>query len=307
MDMISELIIKAVNKVKNAVVKIDVSKRKGKGSSPEGSGSGFIFSTDGLAFTNNHVIKQAGSIKVKLLNGEESSAELVGTDPDTDLALLKVYTRDHETVKLGTSEDLQIGQFVLALGNPLGYQHSVTSGVISGLGRTMRSESGHLIDGVIQTEVPLNPGNSGGPLTDLDGEVIGVNTAMIRGGQGLGLSVSIDTAKNIAAQLIKEGRVFKAYLGLMLQEVEINKQVLRHYGIKGSKGLFVARIERDSPGALSQLEEGDIVISFSEKRVETIHELYRCLSDRSVLQMTDIGVIRKNKVTVMPITPREAG
>lgn len=305
MDMISELITTTVDRIKDSVVKIDIFRKSGPSSGLAGTGSGFIFSTDGYAFTNSHVVHDAENLKVFLLSGEKSEAELIGEDPHNDLAIIKAHTRDHSSATLGTSADLKIGQFVMAVGNPLGYQHSVTTGVISGLGRTMRSQSGMLIDNVIQTNVLLNPGNSGGPLVNMYAEVVGINTAMIRGGQGLSLSIAIDTAKDIAYQLIRTGKVFKAYLGLMLQEVEINKKMLHHYGIPGERGLFITRIEKDSPAFISQLEEGDIILYFNEKRIENIHDLFILLGDQGILKMVDVEVLRYNKIVMMPVTPIE--
>ncbi|MCG8308102.1 MAG: trypsin-like peptidase domain-containing protein [Cytophagales bacterium] len=303
MDIISELIVKTVDRIKDAVVKIDVFKKSNKGLKPAGSGSGFIFSSDGMAFTNSHVVHKADKLNVTLLNGAAAAAELVGEDPDNDLAVIKVFANEHSVSKLGSSEELRIGQYVMALGNPLGYQHSVTTGVVSGLGRTIRSQSGKLIDNVIQSDVMLNPGNSGGPLVSMEAEVIGINTAMIRGGQGLSLSIAIDTAKEIASQLIRTGKVFKAYLGLMLQEVAIPIKSLRHFALTGKKGLFITKIEKESPASWSQLQEGDVIVSFNDKRVEHIHGLFRQLGDRKILKMVDIEVLRYNKKLLLPITP----
>jgi S1-C subfamily serine protease len=303
MDFISELITKTVDRIKDAVVKIDVFRKSKNDLKQSGSGSGFIFSTDGLAFTNSHVVSKASKIKVTLLNGEQTDAELIGEDPDNDLAVLKTYTREHKSSKLGTSADLKIGQYVMAVGNPLGYQHSVTTGVVSGLGRTLRTHGGIMIDNVIQTDVMLNPGNSGGPLVNMDAEVIGINTAMIRGGQGLSLSIAIDTAKEIASQLIRTGKVFKAYLGLMLQEIELNKKMRHHFELPGTKGLFISKIESGSPASRSQLSEGDIIVEFNGKRVETIHDLFKMLGNQEILKMVDMEVLRYSKKIMMPITP----
>jgi len=303
MDFISGLITKTVDNIKDTVVKIDVFRRVRNILSPAGTGSGFIFSTDGYAFTNSHVVHKSDKINITLLNGEKAEAELIGEDPDNDVAIIKTYSMGHTTSKLGSSEDLKIGQFVIAIGNPLGYQHSVTAGVISGLSRTIRSQSGVLIDNVIQSDVMLNPGNSGGPLVNMNAEVIGINTAMIQGGQGLSLSISIDTAKEIASQLIQTGKVFKAYLGLMLQEIDINKKVLRHFNLSGQKGLFVTGIEPDSPASLSQLEEGDIIIYFNEERLDNLNSLFKMLGDQSILKMIDMQILRYNKKILLPITP----
>src|SRR6187431_2977112 len=229
MDAFSTMIIDAVEKTKNAVVKIDVFKRDAHGVlRAAGSGSGFIFSSDGLVFTNSHVVEGAEKIMVSLLNENEIEGFLIGNDPDTDLAILKIYSEGYSVAKLGDAAQLQIGQLVIAIGNPYGYQHTVTTGVVSALGRTLRTQSGRLVDNVIQSDAALNPGNSGGPMITTDGEVIGVNTAMIQGAQGLSFSVDINTAKDIASQLIKDGKVFKAYLGFMLQEVDINPKIKQH-------------------------------------------------------------------------------
>ena len=249
------------------------------------------------------MVHGANKLQVTLLNGDRADAELIGEDPDNDLAVIKSFTKGHRVSKLGSSEDLKIGQYVLAIGNPLGYQHSVTTGVVSGLGRSIRSQSGKLIDNVIQSDVMLNPGNSGGPLVNMDAKVIGINTAMIRGGQGLSLSIAIDTAKEIASQLIRKGKVFKAYLGLMLQEVEIPVKTLRHFALKGKKGLFISKIEKDSPASRSQLQEGDVIISFDETRVEHIHGLFKQLGNEEILKMVDVEVLRYNQKIQLPITP----
>lgn len=286
MDPYSQMIVDAVQAVKNAVVKIDVYKtQKGK---PQraGSGSGFIFSSDGLIFTNSHVVHGAERIMVSLLNENEIEATLVGLDPDTDLAILKIYSSGYSVAKMGDSGALQIGQLLIAIGNPFGYQHTVTTGVVSALGRTLRSQNGMLVDNVIQSDAALNPGNSGGPMITTAGEVIGVNTAIIQGAQGLSFSVAINTAKEIANQLIANGKVFKGYLGLSLQEVPINQKIARHHHLAKDHGLFVTGIEADSPASRSELREGDIIVSFNNKAVGTLHELFKELSKKSILSMT---------------------
>ena len=305
MDAFSSMIIDAVDKVKNAVVKIDVYKNSNGKFKAAGSGSGFIFSSDGLIFTNSHVVHGAERIMVGLLNENEIEATLVGEDPDTDLAILKIYTDGYSVSKLGDASHLQIGQFVIAIGNPYGYQHTVTVGVVSALGRTLRTQSGRLVDNVIQSDAALNPGNSGGPMINTEAEVVGVNTAMINGAQGLSFSVDIDTAKEIATQLLRDGKVFKAYLGVMLQEVTINPKILRHYHLANKKGLFVASIEPDSPASRSQLQEGDIIISFHGKPVNTMHEIFKELTKREILSAVDVSVIRHTELlnfTVSPVT-----
>lgn len=293
MDALSQIIIGAVDKVKNAVVKIDVFK-KDKSGKPlrAGSGSGFIFSTDGFVFTNSHVIEGAEKIMVGLLNENEIEATLIGKDPDTDLAILKIYSEGYSVARLGDSSTLQIGQYVIAIGNPYGYQHTVTTGVVSALGRTLRTQSGQLVDNVIQSDAALNPGNSGGPMINTDGEVIGVNTAIIQGAQGLSFSVDINTAKEIGNQLVKDGKVFKAFLGVMIQEVDINPKVKEHYNLPNKKGLFITKIEENTPASRSMLREGDIITNFNGRVMNSSHELFKELTKKEILTMIDISVVR---------------
>ena len=303
MDPYSQMIVQAVQSVKNAVVKIDVFKKQNGKLKPTGSGSGFIFSSDGLVFTNSHVVRGAEKVMVSLLNENEIEATLIGEDPDTDLAILKIYAHGYSVARLGDSSQLQIGQLVIAIGNPYGYQHTVTTGVVSALGRTLRSQSGMLVDNVIQSDAALNPGNSGGPMIDTSGEVVGVNTAIIQGAQGLSFSVDINTAKEIASQLIATGQVFKAYLGFALQEVPINPKIIRHYHLPNQKGLFVVNIENHSPASRSQVMEGDIIVSFNNKPVSSLQELFKELTRRDILTMVDISVIRHTELLNLTIAP----
>lgn len=303
MDSFSKMIVDAVDKIKNAVVKIDVYKTIRNKLRPAGSGSGFIFSSDGLIFTNSHVVKDAEKIMVSLLNENEIEAVLIGQDPDTDLAILKIYAHGFSVAKLGDASELQIGQFVIAIGNPFGYQHTVTAGVVSALGRSLRTESGHLVDNVIQSDAALNPGNSGGPMITTDAEVIGVNTAMINGAQGLSFSIDINTAKEIASQLIQNGKVFKAYLGLAMQEVQITQKIVRHYRLPNRKGLFVVGVEPESPASRSQIKEGDILVSFNGKTINSMHELFKELTRKEVLAAIDVSVIRHTELLSFPVFP----
>jgi S1-C subfamily serine protease len=306
MDPFSKMIIDAVDKTKNAVVKIDVFKKDKDGKlRPAGSGSGFIFSSDGLIFTNSHVVNGAEKIMVSLLNENEIEGFLIGKDPDTDLAILKIYSEGYSVAKLGDAQDLKIGQFVIAIGNPYGYQHTVTTGVVSALGRTLQTQSGKLVDNVIQSDAALNPGNSGGPMINTDGEVIGVNTAIIQGAQGLSFSVDVNTAKEIASQLIRDGKVFKAYLGIRIQEVQLNPKVKQHYNLTNQRGIFITKIEPDSPASRSQLQEGDIIVSFHHRTVNSSHELFKELSRKDIIDAIDIIVVRHTellKFTVFPVS-----
>lgn len=305
MDAFSTMIIGAVDKIKNAVVKIDIFKTVQGKLRPAGSGSGFIFSSDGLIFTNSHVVDGAEKIMVSLLNENEIEATLIGRDPDTDLAILKIYAQGYSVAQLGDTAALQIGQFVIAIGNPYGYQHTVTTGVVSALGRTLQTQSGRFVDNVIQSDAALNPGNSGGPMINTDGEVVGVNTAVIQGAQGLSFSVDINTAKEIARQLIRDGKVFKAYLGLQLQDVPLNERIRQHYKLPNHHGIFVTRIEADSPASRSQIMEGDIIVSFNGKPVSNSNELFKALTDRQILGITDISVVRHTELLNFIIVPTE--
>ncbi len=306
MDAFSTMIIEAVARTKNAVVKIDVYKKDNSGKlKPAGSGSGFIFSTDGLLFTNSHVITGADKIMVSLLNENEIEAVLLGHDPDTDLAILKINAEGYSVAKLGDSSALQIGQFVIAIGNPYGYQHTVTTGVVSALGRTLQTQSGRLVDNVIQSDAALNPGNSGGPMINTEGEVIGVNTAILQGAQGLSFSVDINTAKEIANQLIRDGKVFKAYLGIQIQEVDINAKIKAHYNLPNKKGLFITKIETNSPASLSQLQEGDILVNFNGRQLNTSQDLFKELTKKDILRLLDITVIRHSELLNFSIAPAE--
>ena len=305
MDPFSQMIIDAVAQVKNAVVKIDVFKTIQGKLRPAGSGSGFIFSSDGFLFTNHHVVNGAEKIMVSLLNENEIEATLVGKDPDTDLAILKIYSDGYSVSRLGDAEQLQIGQLVIAIGNPMGYQHTVTTGVVSALGRTLRSQNGMLVDNVIQSDAALNPGNSGGPMITTDGDVVGVNTAIIQGAQGLSFSLDINTAKEVASQLIKNGKVFKAYLGFQLQEISINQKIKHHYHLTNEKGLFVVNVEENSPAAHSQVKSGDIIVSFNNKPVQTLHQLFKELTKKEILTMVDISVIRHTEMLNVGIFPTQ--
>jgi S1-C subfamily serine protease len=305
MDHFSQTIVNAVSAAKHAVVKIDVYRRQSGKLRPSGAGSGFVFTSDGYLFTNYHVVKQADRLMVSLENENEIEAELAGADPDTDLALLKVFHHGHRFARLGDANELATGQIVLAIGNPLGYDHTVTMGVVSALGRSLRTQSGNLVDQVIQTDAALNPGNSGGPLINLDGEVVGVNTAVLQGAQGLSFSVAINSAKEIADQLIRTGRVFRAYLGLALQVIELVPRLRNHYQLPNKHALFVVSLDPDSPASRSQIQPGDILVSFNRRAIQSLTELSRELSKREIVDAIDVGLIRHGQHLQVPIFPLE--
>jgi S1-C subfamily serine protease len=306
MDAYSTIVTGAVEAAKNAVVKIDCFNTKNEKSVEAGSGSGFIFSSDGYIFTNFHVIQQAGKIRVTLIDGRETDAEVIGKDADSDLAVLKIYETSLSSAKLGDSSDLKIGQLAIAIGNPFGYQHTVTAGVVSALGRSLRSVSGRMMDNIIQTDAALNPGNSGGPLINSDAEVIGVNTATISQAQGLCFSISINSAKDIANMLIRDGRVRKAYLGINMQDVNLHHRVINYHHLENKKGIFVMGVEKNSPGAKAGLQEGDVIVRFNGNTVNSGDELFRLLSkDRIGIPSSLVIVRHHSNLVTMDVLPQE--
>jgi S1-C subfamily serine protease len=304
MDSFSEIIVNAVEKVKNAVVKVD-KYVQGRGKEKmEGTGSGFVFSSDGLILTNAHVIENAGRLNVTLLDGNEFPAEITGTDKDTDIAIIKIFGSGYSPARMGSSGDLKIGQLVIAIGNPMGYQHSVSIGVLSGVGRTMRTPDGHLIDNILQSDAAMNPGNSGGPMINTDGEVIGINSAIIPYAQGLSFSIAIDTAKEIASYLIREGKVVKGYLGLMVNEIEIHPRIRNFYNIHSKKGIMIIGMEKSSPASRTNLREGDIIIEFNGSDISSSGELTRHLIGGALINRpVKMKVIRQTKILETEIMP----
>jgi len=306
MDIFSEIIVAAVEKAKNAVVKIDkFSRIRGK-DRITGSGSGFVFSSDGLILTNAHVIDNSNQLNVTSLDGNEFTGELTGIDKDTDIAIIKIFGTGYTPVKLGVSGDLKIGQLVIAIGNPLGYQHSVSTGVLSAVGRTMRTPGGHLVDDILQSDAALNPGNSGGPLIDTNGEVVGINTAIIQSAQGISFSIAIDTVKEIARYLISDGKVTKAYLGLMTHEIEINPRIRNFYKLPFKKGILITGLENSSPASHANLREGDIIIEFNGGTITKSSDLTKHLIGRQlILKPTVIKILRQTKMLDINISPVE--
>ena len=305
MDIFSEIIVAAVDKVKNAVVKIDkYSHVRGK-ERISGSGSGFVFSSDGLILTNAHVIENSSRLNVTLLDGNEFAGEVTGTDKDTDIAIIKIFGTGYTPAKLGV-QLTENRAAVIAIGNPLGYQHSVSVGVLSGVGRTMRTPDGHLVDNILQSDAAMNPGNSGGPMIDTDGEVIGINTAIIPGAQSLSFSIGIDTAKEIARYLISDGKVTKAYLGLMLQEIEIHPRIRNFYRLNSAKGLMITGFENSSPASRAKLREGDIIIEFDGGTITNNIDLTKHLIGGDLIfKPIKMKILRQTKILDIQIFPVE--
>lgn len=305
LDAYSRAVIDAVERVAPAVVSVDVRKRgskPGRRSPAEaGTGSGFVFAADGLILTNSHVVEDASEIDVMLPDGRERRADLVGQDPDTDIAVLKISAADLTAVSFGQSQWLRPGQLVVAIGNPYGFQHTVTSGVVSALGRTLRARSGRLIDQVIQTDAALNPGNSGGPLVTSAGQVIGVNTAIIAGGQGLSFAVPISTVTAVLPALLRDGRVRRGYLGVAGQDVPLLRRVTRFHKLSQATGVLVISLEQEGPARVAGLREGDIVVALDTLAISSLDDLHRALTEDRIGTFATLGVLRDQQRTDLTV------
>ena len=314
LDAYSKAVIHAAEKVSPSVVNIDVRKRSGGKEIPDlrlpeemrGSGSGFIFTPDGFILTNSHVVHQANKIDVALSDGRHFQGDLVGDDPETDLAVIRINGPKFVAAPLGDSQKIRVGQLVIAIGNPYGFQCTVTSGVVSALGRSLRSMSGRLIDNVIQTDAALNPGNSGGPLVNSQGEVIGVNTAVILPAQGICFAIAINTAKYVAARLIKEGKIRRSYIGLGGQNVPLLRRFVRFFHLPVESGVLVVSIEKNSPAQRAGLSEGDVIIGFDDQPIAGIDDLHKMLTEEKVGVHTKLTIIRRSEKLDLGIVPEES-
>lgn len=314
LDAYSRAVIVAAERVSPSVANIYVRKSSRGGQAtphrlPEGlqgNGSGFIFTPDGFILTNSHVVHGADAIEATLPDGRHFEAELIGDDPDTDLAVVRISGPRLVAAPLGDSQKIRVGQLVIAIGNPYGFQYTVTSGVVSALGRSLRSLSGRLIDNIIQTDAALNPGNSGGPLVTSQGEVIGVNTAMILAAQGICFAIAVNTAKFVAAKLIQEGKIRRSYIGLGGQNVQLLRRAVRFYRLPVESGILVLSIEKGSSAQRAGLLEGDIIIGFGGKPVSGIDDLHRILTEERVGVRTLITILRRSEKIELPIVPEES-
>lgn len=305
LDAYSRAVTSAVRRAGPSVVSIAV--KSGNWWRTGGSGSGFVFTPDGFILTNSHVAGRAEAITVKFADGRQYEAELVGDDPDTDLAVIRIHAPDLDHLELGDSSAVQVGQLAIALGNPYGFQHSVTAGVVSALGRSLKSESGRMIEDVIQTDAALNPGNSGGPLVDSRGRVIGLNTAMIMPAQGIAFAVAVNTARYIAGKLIQHGRVRRASMGVAGQNVDLPQRTLRKFELLESGGILILDVSIDSPARKAGLKRGDVLIGISGERIASIEALVQFLTEEAIGQVISLRVIRDDQEMFTTMTPVEAG
>lgn len=306
LDAYSHAVVHTAEKLSPSVVNIEVShdeKRRYNGEATKGAGSGFIFTPDGFILTNSHVVHKAREIEVSLSDGRHFQARLVGDDPDTDLAVIQIYAPHLIPAKMGDSQTLRPGQLVIAIGNPYGFQCTVTSGVVSALGRSMRSNSGRLIDNVIQTDAALNPGNSGGPLANSRGEVIGVNTAIIAPAQGICFATPINTAKLVASMLLKDGVVKRGRLGIGVQNMELPRRVVRFHELDTESGILIISVEPNSPAHQAGLQERDVIVAFNNKPISGVDDLHRLLTQDSISKEIPVTIVRKADKLTMIVKP----
>lgn len=303
LDAYSKAVTGAVDTVGPAVVNIEVLAGGRRG----GSGSGFIFTPDGFVLTNSHVVHAASKVEALLADGRRLAARLIGDDPETDLAVVKIDGVELAWARLGDSSELKVGQLVIAVGNPYGFAATVTAGVVSSLARSFRSTTGRLIDNVIQTDAALNPGNSGGPLVNSRGEVVGVNTAIIPMAQGICFAIPSNTARFVASRLIRDGRVRRSYLGVGGQNVPLHRRVVRFYNLDADTAVRVTAVEAGSPAEQGGLREGDLIVSFAGQTVSSIDDLHRLMTEERVGVATAVVVLRGTEKAELSVTPAESG
>ena len=299
LDAYSQAVIGAAERVTPSVVNVEVHRSDGRG----GAGSGFVFTPDGFILTNSHVIDVASRISVTMPDGERYQADLIGDDPDTDLAVIRISAKGLSPVTFGDTQKIRVGQLVIAIGNPYGFQCTVTSGVVSALGRSLRSRAGRLIDNVIQTDAALNPGNSGGPLITSRGEVIGVNTAVILPAQGICFAIAINTAEFVAARLIRDGRIQRGFIGVAGQTVPVHRRLVRGHSLVVGSGILVISVEAKSPAQEAGIRDGDIIVGFGDASTPDIDALHRILTDRQVGVRSTVTLLRGTEKIIVEVTP----
>ncbi len=314
-DAYSQTVIDAVERVGPAVVSVGMARRAperlARRGLPEllGSGSGFVIAPDGFVLTNSHVVNSADRIEVRFADGTVSRATLAGDDPHSDLAVLRIPGSGLPSASLADSSALRAGQLVIAIGNPLGFQATVTAGVVSALGRTLRSQSGRLIEGIIQTDAALNPGNSGGPLVDFRGEVIGVNTAIIEGSQGICFAIASNTAKQVASQLINFGTVRRAYLGVILQMAKLPRHLGVRYGLKHEGAALVTEVDPQGAARKAGVQTGDVIVKVGDRAVLSPDDVQVVLGQHRIGDPLTIGVLRGDErleIETLPTLLKEA-
>ncbi len=307
LDAYSAAIVRAVERVGPSVALVSVRKRSaGRRAEREGTGSGFAFTPDGYLFTNSHVVHGASAIRVAFASGREFDADLVGDDPETDVAVVRVGADRLPVAELGHSSMLRVGQIAIAIGNPLGFQNTVTAGVISALGRSLRAASGRRMDDIIQTDAALNPGNSGGPLVNSAGEVIGLNTAMIAGAQAICFATGIDTVRWVLGQLFAHGRVRRAFIGVSGATVPVDRRLQRAFALAQSTGVRVIEVQSDSPAKWAGLDDGDLLVSAGSIALTGIDVLQRLLDADRIDQPIVFQAIRRGRLLDFTAVPREA-
>jgi S1-C subfamily serine protease len=303
LDAYSQAVVHAAEAIGPSVVKIEVLGRNGE---RRGSGSGFVITPDGFVLTNSHVVHGAERIEVTLADGRHPDAQIVGDDPDTDLAVVRVYAPQLHPVRLGDSKRTRVGQLAIAIGNPYGFQATVTAGVVSALGRSFRANTGRLMDDIIQTDAALNPGNSGGPLVNSHGEVIGVNTAVILPAQGLCFAIGIDTAKYVAGWLIKDGKIRRSHIGVGGQNVPVSRRLMRYHKLSAPNGVLVIAVSGGSPAARTGVREGDVMVEFNGRPIPSIDALHKLLTSEQIGAAAGLTVLRGAEKLVLSITPEES-
>jgi S1-C subfamily serine protease len=307
LDAYSRAVATTAAKVSPSVVKIDVQQRVAGGRfARAGSGSGFIFTPDGFILTNSHVVHGAARLEATLTDGRRHDARLIGDDPDTDLAVVRIHAPDLVPVTLGDSASLRVGQVAIAVGNPYGFQCTVTAGIVSALGRSFRSQSGRLIDNVIQTDAALNPGNSGGPLVNSRGDVIGVNTAVILPAQGLCFATPVDTARFVAGFLMRDGKIRRGYIGIAGQNIDLPRRLVRFHQLTNQSGVLVISVEEGSPATTARLEEGDVIVALDDRAIATIDDLHRMLTTDKIGVMSTLTILRRSQKLNVDIVPQDS-
>jgi len=310
LDAYSRTVTAVAAQVSPSVVKIEVQGAEGRvngagrgSGESSGSGSGFVMTPDGYLLTNSHVVSGAKRINAIFQDGERVPAHLVGDDPPTDIAIVRIDAPNLVPLVFADSSELRVGQIAIAVGNPYGFDCTVTAGVVSALGRSLRTKTGHLVDDVIQTDAALNPGNSGGPLVDWRGQVIGINTAMIMPAQGICFAIAANTAGFVMGKLIHEGRIRRAYLGVGGQTVPLHRRVVRFHDLATESGVFVVSVETNSPAARAGLREGDLIVAYGDKPISGIDDLHRMLTEEQAGVGATMMIIRELKKQTLQVEP----